>query len=130
MSRKELLTGYQLKDNQSLAADFQTAATTVKNIDNVGVNISTTGVTTNTGTFNVQHRVVQTVNPGTGAALAFSDWATLTLSPPATLANADTVILINLNQLPPGEIRVTFTAGLSTPNGTADIWVCGCSVGA
>lgn len=126
MGRKEVLSGYKLSSAQSLAANFTSNAITVYNLDNVGFNISTSSVTDNTGTFGVQHRIIKnTQDPG-----QFSDWADLTLSPTAILANADATLLINLNQLPPGQVRVKFTAAGGTPNGTCNIWVSGCSVGA
>lgn len=122
MGRKTALPGYKLATAESLAADFETAAVTVLTMDNVGINIATSGVTDNTGTFAVEHRIYKDEQN-------YSAWAELTLSPAPSLASADDVLFINLNQLPPGQIRVTFTAAGGTPDGTCDVWVSGCAVG-
>lgn len=124
--RKQVVPGNQVSSDQALSASFTVVLlSTVFTLDNVGVNVSTSGVTTNTGTFSVQHRIKKDDNPGNQSA-----WATLTLSSVPTLANADTTFLIDLNQVPPGELRLVFTPGGGTPNGTCDVWVSGCSLGA
>jgi hypothetical protein len=122
MATKEVLHGFQLKNDQSLAASFQTDPVTVKYMDNVGFNISTASVTDNTGSFAVQHRIYKDANNA-------SAWATLTLDTTPTLADGNDTFFVNLNQLPPGQVRIAFTAAGGTPDGTCDIWVSGCSLG-
>lgn len=124
MGRRETVAGFKLESAHSLAADFNSAVFTVKTMDNVGINIEAEDVTDNTGTFQVQHRIKKDDNTGNK-----SGWATLTLSADPTLNNAADVFLVTLNQIPPGEIRIVFTAAGITPDGTVDIWVSATSVG-
>lgn len=118
MGSKGFIEGHRLADDQSLAANFNSNVVTIKSIDNVGIVIETSSVTDNTGTFGVDVRIKKDDN-------TFSSWVGLTLSSTPTLANADDQFFINLNQLPPCELRVTFTAAGSVPDGTCDIWVSG-----
>lgn len=109
----------KVSDAQSLGADFSTDPIDVgTRVDNVGINIETSGVTDNTGIFYIDHRVYKDANNASG-------WAELTLSSAPTLADGNDTFLINLNQLPKGQIRVRFVAAGGTPDGTVDIWVAG-----
>lgn len=126
MSRKDILTGYKLVDSQSLASSFNSNPITMGTKDNVAINISATSVTDNTGVFSIQHRILKSEN----VLGDFSDWNTLTLDMPPTLANASAVLGVYLNQVPPGQLRVVFTAAGGTPDGSVVIWVSMCSVGA
>ena len=94
-------------------------------VDNVMINIDCTGVTDNTGTFAVEHRLKKS-NAGGGQ---YTSWGELTLSAVPTLADANKVFAISLNQLPPGQIRVTYSSAGGTPDGAAEIWFSACSVG-
>lgn len=107
---------------ESLATDVTSDAIDVTTCDNFGVNITTSGVTDNTGIFYIDHRIYDhSTRQGSG-------WAELTLGSTPQLADADQTLLINLNQLPHGQIRVRFVAAGTTPNGTADFWVSGTEV--
>jgi len=88
-------------------------------IDNVGLNIDLNNVTDQTGVFYVDHRIKKDTNN-------VSAWAELTLGGGnPTVADADATHLINLNQLPKGQIRVRFVAAGGTPDGDATIWYSG-----
>lgn len=117
MSRKNIVRAFRLKDDQSLAASFTTAATNVDYLDNIGFIVTTSGVTNNVGTFGVQVRLTDAEHNTS------SDWVDLSLSGTPTLANANLSFAINLTQLPFSEVRLQFTAGGIGPDGTADVWI-------
>jgi len=109
----------RIAKGQSLAASFVSEIVPVGPfVDNIVFNIEAIGVTDNTGTFEVQHRIVQD-------ALRFSAWGVLCLDSVPTLAGIPDVKVIYLNQAPIGELRLVFTASGSTPDGTCDIWFSG-----
>ena len=112
----------RIATEQSLAASFNSEVTTIKTVDNVAYTVQTASVTDNTGTFGVQHRAYEDAN-------TFSPWIDLTLSTTPTLADGDDGFLINLNQIPPGQVRLKYTAAGGTPDGTAEIWVSGKQIG-
>lgn len=114
MARKNVHR-YKLASATSIAASFNSAAFDVNQADNVFIILSTTGVTSNTGTFSVQARIKKDINN-------FSNWVTLTLDSTPTLASADADFGINLNQIPFDEARVVYTAS-GTSAGTVDIWI-------
>lgn len=110
--RKNAITAHLLTDNQSLATDFQSEIVNISYLDNVGVQIVTSSITDNLGEFSIQ------------ASINGVNWETLTLSPVIpSLADADTTILANLNQLPFKQFRVSFEAAGTTPDGTCSIWI-------
>lgn len=117
MASRNVLRGKQIESAMSLAGgDTQSAVFNIpRTIMNVGIIIETSSVTDNTGTFDVQYRI-NTGDETTG-------WATLTLGSTPTLADADATFLINLNQIPPGDIRIAYNNGGGTPDGTAAIWI-------
>ena len=108
----------KILDAESLAANFNSDPIDCVKCDNYAINISTASVTDNTGIFYVDHRIYKDANN-------YSDWAELTLSSTPQLANADDVLLLNLNQIPKGQIRLRFVAAGGTPDGTCDVWVSG-----
>lgn len=118
MASKNLMSGVQLEDDKSLATSFNTSAIPVDMLDRIGLHVVTASVTDNTGTFKIQHRMRNNSGQQSG-------WADLTLSGTITLANADASFLISLTTLPPGDIRLVFTAAGGTPDGTCDIWYSG-----
>lgn len=125
MAKKDALFGKKLVDAHSLAASFDSDPFRIKFLDNIGINISTASVTDNTGYFTVEHRIVKDDN-----SRAYSAWCPLAFGEGnPTLANANNTFLLNINQIPPGEIRVRFTADGSTPDGTVDVWVSATSLG-
>lgn len=116
-ARKNAIPAYKLLTAQSLGASFQSDPITLTTATHIGFACSTASVTSNTGTFAVQYRVIKDIN-------TYSDWAELTLSSIPTLASANTSFLIDVT-VPPGQVRLTFTASGSTPNGTVTVWITG-----
>ena len=117
MTRKNAIPPHRFLNDQSLAASFQSSAITLTTATRIGFNLSTSGVTDNTGTFSVQFRVYKDVNN-------YSDWTTLSLDTSPTLSDADTQFLLDVS-VPPGQVRLAFTAAGGTPNGTVDCWISG-----
>lgn len=118
MGNNAFIRGKQLAATQSLAASFNSDVFEIpRKVSNVGINIDCNNVTDNTGDFVVQHRI----NDGKNQ----SEWASLSLSATPTLADADATYFLNLNQIPPGDLRVKFTAAGGTPDGDCDIWISG-----
>lgn len=110
--RKNVILPYKLIDAHALSASFDSKAVNIQYLDNIAFQLSVT-TTANTGTFSVQ------------VSLDGQIWDTLSLSPaiPA-LADASTVITINLNQLPYTWVRIHFEIGTGT-NGSVTGYVTG-----
>ena len=110
----------KIVDGQSLAANFNSQIIPVgPYVDNIAFNVNATSVSTNSGTFKVQHRIFDS---RTNRASA---WADLCLTDDPTLENVDLVRLIYLNQVPLGQLRIVFTVAGSSPDGVVDIWYSG-----
>lgn len=109
---------YKLLTAQTLASNFSSDPIDCVKCDNYAINISTASVTDNTGSFYVDHRIYKDANNN-------SDWAQLTFTTTPQLADADDVLLININQIPKGQLRLRFVAAGGTPDGTCDVWVSG-----
>ena len=124
MPRKNLIVPYKLESAKSLATDFQSSVINIENIDNIAFIIETSSVTDNTGTFGVQVRFKKPNSP-----TEMTEWISLTLDTAPTLADTDGEFYVYLNGLVATEIRLTFTAAGSTPDGTVDIWVSGNQTG-
>ena len=123
MAKKQIVEWFEVETAKTLASNFtSTNIFTVKTVDNIGINIDCNNVTDNQGTFAVQHRLYKTDTYA-------SEWATLTLSSTPTLADGDDTFLVSLNQLPPGQVRVKFTAAGGTPDGDCTIRISATSVG-
>jgi len=101
-ARKNVILPHKLIDAHALDDSFVSDPVNVQYLDNIAIQLQVT-TTANTGVFTVQ------------ASIDGNVYDTLTLSPtiPA-LADADTVISINLNQVPYTLIRVAFTIGTGT----------------
>lgn len=121
MSRKTTVKRL-LASGESLGASFNSDPVGGDLLDNIGIWLETAGVTDNTGTFAVQVRWFSE------DGLTFGPWTALTLSSVPTLADADANFFINLNQIPPAQFRVAFTAAGSTPDGTCNIYFSACQV--
>lgn len=117
---KDHLLGKNLSLAQSLAASFNTEAIPVRKIDNVGFTVESSGVASNTGTFIPQVRIKKDENN-------YSGWIDLTLDPIVALTDTDISQFINLNQLPPCEVRLKYTASIGA-DGTVTIWVSGTEI--
>lgn len=108
LSRKNTLK-FTVLSAQSLAASFNSAATFIRNTDNVSYQINVT-TSNSTGTFSVQVSDDYAVGPD-GDITNAGTWVTLTLSGTPTVAAANDTIGISLNQLPYDAIRLVYTAG-------------------
>ncbi len=117
MSR-DILVGTKLSNAVSLAASFNTAWVPVTHMCLVGFTIETASVVTNAGTFIPQIRIKKDDNNYSGPI-------DLDLSVPIVLANANIATFVNLNQLPPVEVRMKYTKSSGTVDGTVTIWVSG-----
>lgn len=123
MAKKDALFGYLLADNQSLAASFDSQNFRIRWLDNLILNVATSSVTDNLGTFTVEHRIIK--EDGN-----YSAWCPLEfVEGTPTLNNANDTFIFIIKQISPGEIRVRFTAAGTSPNGTCDIWISGTSLG-
>jgi hypothetical protein len=117
MARKNTLE-FPVLTGQSLAGDFTSPVTDVRNLDNCSYQIVVV-TSDDAGTFSVEasndyERAItgDVTDPGT--------WAALPLGGIPTIASAADIILINLNQLPFKAIRVTYTS-TTAGTGTCDI---------
>ena len=106
---KNSLAPVKLLTAQSLASSFNTPATVVQFLDNVGyqVNITTSN---SAGTFAVQ------------GSLDNVNWASLSLSGTPIAASANDIIIININQFPFQYIRLAYTSN-TAGTGTADVYI-------
>lgn len=116
MSRKNTLN-YPVLTAQSLAASFTSPATFIRNTDNVSYQINVT-TSNSVGSFSVQVSDDYSVGPD-NTVVNPGTWITLTLSGTPTVASANDLIGISLNQLPYDSIRLAYTsttAGTGTAN--------------
>ncbi len=125
MSRKNVLEPIVLNSAQNLGASFVTDATTVLYQDNISYQINAT-TSDAEGTFSIEvsndfQRADTFDTPAVG------NWATLTLDGTPTLASANDIIVISLNQLPYKAVRLRYTRSSGT--GTADVLISGRSIG-
>lgn len=117
MARKNVTIPFKISSAQSLATNFTSPPMNADYMDNVGIIIDCTGITDNMGVFTVEARFVPAQGKGPASA-----WGALTLDIVPTLANIDEVMIINLNQFPYSEFRISFAAIGGTPDGVCDIW--------
>ena len=105
--RKNVIVPYKISDNQSLAANFSSKTTNIQWLDNVAIQISTSGVADNTGQFSIQVSNDEVV------------WQAVAVSPEIPALNdTNTDIFVNLSQVAFAFIRVRFVAAGGTPDGT------------
>lgn len=114
--RKNVIPAHPILTANVLTGAFQTVVTTLTTATHVGFLVATSGVTSGTGTFQVQFRMYKDANN-------FSPWCTLS-GAAGTLNNADDVFFLDVSVVP-GQVRVIYTPS-GTPNGTVTIWVSGC----
>jgi len=114
---KRVVLPYDLETTKSLASSFSTAAVSVRYTDNVGVYVKTSSVTANTGSF-----IIEGTIDGT-------NWFDFGVSPGLVLVDADAEFAVNLNQVPFDQVRVSFTPGGGSPDGTVKIAIMAKSVG-
>lgn len=113
MARKNILET-QLLSGRSLASSFTGPVTVVQNLDNISYQIDIT-TSNSTGTFVVEASDNYDSNEITNAVTDSGTWAALPLGGTPTVAGANDIILINLNQLPFKAVRVRY---ISTVAGT------------
>lgn len=113
-STKNILRKYQILTAQSISASF-TGATPVniQYLDNIAIQLNIT-TSDGIGTFLVQASI--DYDPNTHDS---GNWVNLVLSPSPTVASANNVILLDLNQLSFPWIRVSYsrTSGTGTVSG-------------
>ena len=118
MYRQGLAKGKKIVDAQSLSASWNSDAVDVNTTNIVGMIYTTSGVTTNTGNFKIQVRILKDAN-------SYSDWADLSSDLTVTLAGANiSPTFLNLNQLPPVQLRIVYTKA-GTSAGTFTAWLSG-----
>jgi hypothetical protein len=127
MSRKNVLEPVKIASSQSLASAFQSQPTIVSQGDNVGYQISV-DTTNSTGEFAVQVSMDYQPQGPNGPAVA-GEWSDLLLSGTPTVAAANDIINISLNQLPFKAVRLAYTPTVAG-TGTCDIFVSYKTVGA
>lgn len=122
MSRKNVLD-HLLVSGQSLAATFTSDPTVIQWLDSVAYQINIT-TTNSTGTFAVEGSLDYVPsNAVQGKPAAAGNWATLNLSGGTpSVAAANDVILIDLNQLPYKAIRLKYTSTIAG-TGTCAIYL-------
>ncbi len=123
MARKNTLVYNLTPTPQSLAADFSTAPTVVRYLDNCSYQINLT-TTDSVGTFVVEASNDYAVNEGNDSVVTNpGTWVALTLAGGTPFVNgADDTIIINLNQLPFYAIRLTYNSTVAG-TGTCTIYV-------
>lgn len=111
MARK-LILQEQIATSQSLAANFNSVPTIVSYMDNCSYQINVT-TSNSTGSFSVQ--VSDDYQPQTpDLAAVTGNWADLSLGGGTpSVAAANDVIIINLNQLPFKAIRLAYTSTIA-----------------
>lgn len=119
MGRKDTLFK-QLAINQSLAANFISPITVVRNTDNVCYQVVIT-TSNSTGTFTIQASLDYAQANGT--VTNPGNWSTLPLGNGNPSANAiNDQIIIDLIEIPFNAIRLVYTSVVSG-TGTCNIWI-------
>lgn len=93
-------------------ASLTTTTFTVKGADNIFVQITTDGVTANTGSFRLQFRLNDFNLSQDYIFIDVPDMPTMTMS------NQDAEWMIPLHNYPFGEFRIRFVPGGGSPDGT------------
>lgn len=127
MARKNVVV-YKLNASQTMASSFTTSPTLIKYLDNIAYQINVT-TTNSTGTFSVQASLDYAVDEVGNTPTNLGNWITLTLAGGVpTIAAANDLILINLNQLPFNAVRLVYTPTIAG-TGTCDVFVMGRQIG-
>lgn len=126
MARKNVLP-YQVATNQSLAADFTSAATVIAYLDNCSYQINVT-TSDSIGVIYVQASNDYQVSEPSGVVTNQGNWFDLTLTTSPVVNAANDVIGINLNQLPFQAVRIRYDA-TTAGTGTCNIYVVNKQVG-
>lgn len=131
MARKNTLQ-YQLLTTQSLSANFTSPVTSITYLDNLSYQINVT-TTNSTGTFTIQGSTDYEISLPTSTVINPGNWCDLPLASTAgvaspTVAAANDVIIVDMNQLPFVAIRIKYTSG-TAGTGTVDIWISAKQIG-
>ena len=120
MARKNVVV-YQVGTNLAMSANFTTAPTLIKYLDNCSyqINIATTD---STGSFSVEGSLDYAIDETTGKVTNPGNWIALVLSGTPTAAAANDSILIDLNQLPFNAIRLVYDSTVAG-TGIANVYV-------
>lgn len=128
MSRKSVLLPVVLETAKSLAASFTTTPTVISYQDNIAFQLNIT-TTNSTGVFAIQASMDYEAGVnGSGPAVA-GNWADLTLSGVPTVAAANDVVTISMNQVPYKALRLSYTPTIAG-TGTVAILIMAKTVGA
>lgn len=107
MSRKNTLE-YQLATAQSLAAGFTTTPTVVNTLDNCSYQIDVT-TSNSTGSFTVEVSDNYGINLITNDVTSAGTWGTLPIGGTPTVAAANDIIQIDINQISFKAMRIRYT---------------------
>lgn len=124
MGRKDTIKT-PLLINKSLATSFTGPVTIIQYMDNCSYQINVT-TTNSAGTFQVEVSDDYTINQG--VVTNPGNWITLSLSATPTVAAANDVIGISLNQVPYSAIRIAYTSN-TAGTGTCSIYISDKQVG-
>lgn len=127
MSRKNVLLPVVLEAAKSLAASFTTTPTIINYQDNIAFQINVT-TTNSTGTFSIQASMDYEPGVNGSGPAAAGNFADLTLSGSPTVAAANDVITISMNQVPYKALRLSYTSTIAG-TGTAAILIMAKQVG-
>lgn len=108
MARKNTLE-YQLATAQSLAANFISPITIVKQLDNCSYQIDVT-TTNSTGTFAIEVSDNYGFNEETNIETAAGTWGALPIGGTPTVAAANDIIQVDINQMSFKAMRVRYTS--------------------
>ena len=128
MSRKNVLTQYQIITNASMSSTVTSAVTNIQFLDNIGLQLNWTG--SPTGNFAAQVSADYAIDIVTNTILSSGNWAPILLNywngssvttAPSIPASVGSPIYLDLNQLSAPYIRVVFTS--SSGSGTANGYI-------
>lgn len=110
MSRRQAIVSFNIMEDVDLTASAESVISNIQNLDNIGIMISTTGVTDNDGAFSVQVSNDKEI----WATLPFTDPITGTQVTSIALADANEIIALSLNQVCFTWLKLVFTDGTGT----------------
>jgi hypothetical protein len=103
--RKSVIVPFKFIDGESLSAAFSSRPINIQYLDNIGITLACTAITANTGKF-----VIECTIDG-------ETWIDIEVFPEIQLDDEPDNIIINLNNLPFSQMRVSFTPDGPSPDG-------------
>lgn len=103
MSGRKNVFSHKIAAAQTLATSYNSDPIKLDTVSLVAFHVSTASVTNNVGQFTIEHRIYVDQNN-------YSDWAELTLDSDSILADVDAIFEIIASTLPPGQIRLVYSA--------------------